>query len=65
MNSLLFPGYILSRGNTQSENMCDIVFEKVKGHGITVKKIAIMQKQPSEGFYKKSVKRNFVKFPRN
>ena len=31
MSSLLFPVFKLSRENTQSENMCDIIFENTKG----------------------------------
>ena len=34
--------------------MCDIVFEKTKGRGATVNRTRVfMQKQPSEGFFKK------------
>ena len=36
LSSLLFPVYKLSRENTQPENMCDIVFEKVKSRVGTV-----------------------------
>ena len=32
----MFPVRNLSRGNTQPENMCDIVFEKTKGLGGTM-----------------------------
>ena len=31
LSSLLFPVFKLSRENTQLENMCDIIFENVKG----------------------------------
>ena len=40
----LFPQiyfYKLSRENTQPENMCDIVFEKVKGRGGTVNSTSV------------------------
>ena len=33
LSSLLFPVYKLNQENTQPENMCDMVFEKVKGRG--------------------------------
>ena len=36
MSWLVFPVRNLSRGNTQPENMCDIVFEKTKGFGGTI-----------------------------
>ena len=43
--------------------MCDIVFEKAKGRGWTInKKRVFMVKQPSAGFYKKDVMRNFAEF---
>ena len=32
----LLPAYKLSRKKTQPENMCDVVFEKAKGCGVTV-----------------------------
>ena len=38
------------------------VFEKAKGCGGTVPKF--MQKQPSEGFFKRSVRRNLAEFTR-
>ena len=52
----------LSRENTLQENMCDIVFEKMKGHGGTER--VFMQTQTSEAFFKKGVLRNFAKFTR-
>ena len=33
MRLLLLEVYKLSQENTQPENICDIVFEKTKGHG--------------------------------
>ena len=39
--------------------MCDIGFEKTKGRGGTVNR---MQKEPSEGLFKKDLLRNFAKF---
>ena len=36
LRSPLFPIYKISRENTQPENMCDIVFQKVKGRAGTV-----------------------------
>ena len=62
MSSLLFPVYKLSRENTLPENMCDIVFEKMKGGGGTER--VFTQKHPSEGFFQKGVMRNFAKFTR-
>ena len=45
--------------------MFDIVFEKAKGRGWTInKKRVFMVKQPSGGFYKKDVMRNFAEFTR-
>ena len=55
MSSLLLPVYKLSREDTQPENICNKVFEKVKrGAG---KAEVFMQKQPSERFFKKGVMR--------
>ena len=49
--------------NITRENMCDIVFEKTKGCGGTVDRTRVfMQKQPSGGFFKKCVMRNFAEF---
>ena len=45
--------------------MSDIVSEKTKDRGGTVKKQVFMQKQPSEGFFKKGVMRKSAKFTRN
>ena len=47
----------LSRENTLPEIMCDIIFEKMKGHGGTEQ--ALMQKQPSKEFF---LKRCYEKF---
>ena len=58
LSSLLLPVYKLSRENTQPENMCNNVFEKAKRR--TGKAEVFMQKQPSEGFFKKDVMRNFA-----
>ena len=41
LSSLLLPAYKLNWKNTQPENMCDIVFEKAKGHGETVNKTSV------------------------
>ena len=41
LSSLLFPVYKLSRENTQSENMCDIVFEKVLGRAGKVNRASV------------------------
>ena len=41
LSSLLFPAYKLSRKNTQPENVCDIVFEKVKDRGGTVNRMRV------------------------
>ena len=37
----MFRVYKLSRENTQSENMCHIVFEKTKGRSGTVSRTSI------------------------
>ena len=43
--------------------MCDIVFEKTKDCDGTVNRTRVfMQKQPSGGFFKKCVTRNFAEF---
>ena len=45
--------------------MHDIIFEKVKGRGGAVNSERVfIQKQPSEGFFKKGVMRNFAEFTR-
>ena len=45
--------------------MHDIIFEKVKGRGGAVNSERVfIQKQPSEGFFKKGVMRNFAKYTR-
>ena len=62
MSSLLFPGCKLSRENAQQENTCDIDFEKAQGCGGEVNKTSIMQKQPSEVFFKKGFMRNLAEF---
>ena len=41
VSSLLFSVYKLSRENAQPENMCDIIFEKVKGRGGTVNRSSV------------------------
>ena len=38
---LLFPVYKLDRESTQPENMCDIVLEKAKACGGTVKRMGV------------------------
>ena len=40
--------------------MCDIVFEKAQGCDGKVNRTSFMQKQPSEGFFKKGFMRNFA-----
>ena len=42
--------------------MCDIVFEKAQGCGGEVNKTSVMQKQPSEVFFKKGFMRNLAEF---
>ena len=128
MSSPLFPVFKLSQENTQSENMCDIIFENIEAvvQRCSVKKVLLeisqnslenacarvsyliklpatllnkilshkrflvnfvkflrrpfhiehlwwlllktrkvfMQKQPSKGFFRKGVMRNFVEFTR-
>ena len=39
--ALLFPVYKLSREKTLRENMCDIVFEKVKGRAGKVNRTSV------------------------
>ena len=51
MSSLFIPVYELSRKNNQSENKCDIVFEKVKGCGGKVNRTNLY----AEAVFKKSV----------
>ena len=41
VSSLLFPVYKLDRESTQPENMCDIVLEKAKACGGTVKRMGV------------------------
>ena len=41
----------LNRENTLPENVCDFVFEKMKGRGGTER--VFTKKQPSEGFFKR------------
>ena len=53
------PNYKLSRKKTQQEKMCHIVFEKEKERGRKVNRASVV-KQPSEGFFKKGVMRNFA-----
>ena len=53
LRSFLFSVCKLSRGHTQPENMCDIVFEKAQGCAERVNKTSVMQKQPFQGFFKK------------
>ena len=45
----------LRRENTQPENMCNNVYEKAKRRAGKVTERVFMQKQPSEGFFKKDV----------
>ena len=42
--------------------MRDIVFEKTEGRGRAVNRTILLQKQLSDGFFKKSVMRNFAEF---
>ena len=64
MRSLLFPTYKLSGKNTQSENVCGIVFEKAKGFGRTIKRASVYTEGASEGFFKKGIMRKFAEFTR-
>ena len=41
LSSLLFPVYKLSRENTQSENMWDIVFERAKGRDVKINRKSV------------------------
>ena len=65
MSSLLVPVYKLSRENTQPKNICDIVFEKVLDLDGKINGRVLMQKQPSEGFFKKGFMRIFAEFKKN
>ena len=56
----MLPVNKLSQEITQPENMCDIVFEKTKGRRGTVNRTSVHAEQPSEGFFKKDVQKNFV-----
>ena len=56
LTSRLFPVSKLSRENTMPENACDIKDKRLWW--------VLIQKQPSEGFLKKGVMRNFGKFTR-
>ena len=58
MSSLFLPVYKLIRENTQSENMCNNVFEKAKRPARKAE--VFVQKQLSEGFFKGSFMRNFA-----
>ena len=58
------PVFKLSPENTQPENMCDIVLEKAKGRGGTVNRTSVYAEEPSEGFFRKGVLRNFAEFTR-
>ena len=58
----MLPVYRLSRENTQPENMCDIVFEKIQSCGGKVNRTSVMQKKPSQGFFNKGFMRNFAEF---
>ena len=40
LRSLLFSNYKVTRGSTQPVNMRDIVFERAKGRGVTVNRMA-------------------------
>ena len=60
MSLLLFPAYKLSRKDTEPENICDIVFEKVKCCGGTVNRTSfygeaafrkVLQKKCYEKFH--------------
>ena len=44
--------------------MCDIIFQKAKSRGRKINRAMFMQKQPSEGFFKKGVIGNFAEFTR-
>ena len=56
----MLPVNELSQEITQPENMCDIAFEKTKGRRGTVNRTSVHAEQPSEGFFKKDVERNFA-----
>ena len=58
LSSLLLPVYKLSRENTQPENTCKDVFEKPKRRARKAE--VFMQRQPSEGFFKKGILINFA-----
>ena len=44
--------------------MCNIVFEKVKGHSGTVNRTSVYAEAAVQGFFKKDVLRNFAEFTR-
>ena len=61
MSSLLFPVYKLSRENTQPEDMCDIVFEKLQGRAGKVNRTSVSAEAAVQRVLKK---RFYEKFPR-
>ena len=65
LSSLLFPVCKLSQEKTHPGNMCDIVFKKVQRRAWKVTERVLMQKQPSEGFFKKGFMRIFAEFTKN
>ena len=57
----MFPVYKLSRENTQPENMCDIVFEKVQGRAGKVNRASV---STEVAIRRVLLKRFYDKFPR-
>ena len=64
MSSLLFSTYKSSWQNTQPENICDTVFQKVKGHGRTINRASVYPEAAVRRVFKKGVMRNFAQFTR-
>ena len=61
LSSLLFPVYKLSRENTQPENICHSVFEKVQGRAGKVNKTSVYAEAAVRRVFSK---RFYDKFPR-
>ena len=60
----MFPIYKLSRENTQPENMCVIISEKLKGHGGTVNWTSVYAEADVRGVFLKECYEKFLKIPK-
>ena len=59
LTSLLFPAYKLNRKHTQPERICDIVFEKAKGHGGTLDRTNVHAEAAVQRIHSKSCYEKF------